>query len=322
MAPGARAQIPQILVPPQSLTVPTTFTASFSVAGINATGYQWFFQSNAIIGATNDVLNVFNAQPSNAGSYFVMVTNTSSMMSTDSVSATLTVTNVPIQAPSLQLATLASLAPALDGAFPQSGLIQASDGYLYGTALKGGGGDLNTSSGTLFKMSTNGSLVWPFAFNGADSQYPVGAWSRQATEISTASPPPASQRRLGASSKSPPPASLPTFIRSPTAPTAPIPRPAYAPGATAIYTGTTTSGSRPTAARFSNQPANGALLRRLPADRQQQLIASAILTPAPDGNFYGTASSGRASAMLREPGQNQLHRRRVFKPLLLERRKR
>jgi uncharacterized repeat protein (TIGR03803 family) len=58
-----------------------------------------------------------------------------------------------------------------DGAYPYAGLVQGSDGYLYGTTSSGGsysnqyGG---TGFGTVFKISTNGAFTSLYSFTGGD----------------------------------------------------------------------------------------------------------------------------------------------------------
>jgi uncharacterized repeat protein (TIGR03803 family) len=64
-----------------------------------------------------------------------------------------------------------------DGETPQS-LIQAVDGFLYGTTMLGGGED---SQGAVFKMSLNGTLVVLHDFSGTDGAYPF-AGLLQATD--------------------------------------------------------------------------------------------------------------------------------------------
>ncbi|HEX3717028.1 MAG TPA: choice-of-anchor tandem repeat GloVer-containing protein [Verrucomicrobiae bacterium] len=159
---------PQILVPPQSQTVPTTFTASFGVDVSSSLGYQWFFNNQPITNATNHVLNVINAQQTNAGSYYVLVTNASGSATSSNV--TLTVTNVPVMVSNLQFTTIASLGNSSTGSLPQAGVIQASDGFLYGTTVEGGvNGD-----GAVFKLSTNGTFAWIYSFTGSsDGASPV-----------------------------------------------------------------------------------------------------------------------------------------------------
>src|SRR5271157_2036591 len=77
MATSLRAQ-PSILIPPQSETVPTNFTASFAVFYVSNAppyGFKWFLNNQQIQGATNFNLNIFNAQQTNVGSYVVVITN-------------------------------------------------------------------------------------------------------------------------------------------------------------------------------------------------------------------------------------------------------
>src|SRR5690348_14589702 len=51
---------------------------------------------------------------------------------------------------------------APNGAIPTAGLIQAKDGSLYGTSVWGGA----NGSGTVFKISTSGSLTTLYSFTG------------------------------------------------------------------------------------------------------------------------------------------------------------
>jgi uncharacterized repeat protein (TIGR03803 family) len=51
-----------------------------------------------------------------------------------------------------------------DGAYPAANLIQATDGYLYGTASTGGAND----SGTIFRISLSGSFQTVYSFSSLD----------------------------------------------------------------------------------------------------------------------------------------------------------
>ncbi len=66
-----------ITTPPQDQTVVQGQNAPFTVtaAGTGPLAYQWKFNSGAISGATTSSYTVTNAQPANAGSYTVIVTN-------------------------------------------------------------------------------------------------------------------------------------------------------------------------------------------------------------------------------------------------------
>lgn len=59
---------------------------------------------------------------------------------------------------------LYSFTGGLDGANPQAGLVQDKSGYLYGTTSRGG----SFGNGTVFKMATNGNLIWVVSFNGTN----------------------------------------------------------------------------------------------------------------------------------------------------------
>ena len=58
-----------------------------------------------------------------------------------------------------------------DGAYPVGGLVQATDGNLYGTTSQGGIG----GQGTVFQITTNGRLTTLVWFNGANGANPQGA---------------------------------------------------------------------------------------------------------------------------------------------------
>jgi uncharacterized repeat protein (TIGR03803 family) len=177
LATPMRGQLPGIFIYTTNQTTPTSFTASLAVftdtssLGTNQESFAWYFNTNLIPGATNYILNIFDAQASNAGSYSVVVSDTFGAV-TSSPPMTLTVTNISFELPSVQFSTLASFNQFVDGAFPQAGLIQASDGYLYGTTLAGGT-NAGATDGTVFKMSTDGVLAWSVAFNDADGQAPA-----------------------------------------------------------------------------------------------------------------------------------------------------
>jgi uncharacterized repeat protein (TIGR03803 family) len=68
------------------------------------------------------------------------------------------------------LTTLASFDNVGSGAVPQAGVIQGSDGYLYGTTRQGG----TNGYGTVFRVSTNGVLTTLFSFGNTNGANPEG----------------------------------------------------------------------------------------------------------------------------------------------------
>jgi outer membrane protein assembly factor BamB/subtilisin family serine protease len=87
----AESQLPTIVAQPapQFTSVGSSATFSVTASGLSALTYQWNFNGAAIAGATGSSYTVSNAQPSNAGSYSVTVTDSAG--STSSAIASLTV---------------------------------------------------------------------------------------------------------------------------------------------------------------------------------------------------------------------------------------
>jgi uncharacterized repeat protein (TIGR03803 family) len=169
MAASAQAQ-PTIFatVPATGQTVPVTFTASFAVYVDSSTPFtcQWYFDGQRIAGATNNLLNIIDSQPTNAGTYTVIVTNSSGGVTSAPIA--LVVSNEPSQLTNTLFSTVASFTSNSTGAFSQNSLVQGPDGYLYGTTLLGGADD----DGTVFKINTNGAFAWVFSFNDANGANP------------------------------------------------------------------------------------------------------------------------------------------------------
>lgn len=95
----SQAAAPAVTDQPKSLTVPAGASATFSVAvaGSEPFTYQWRRDSIAIVGATNATLTLAGVQSSQAGSYSVVVSNSSG--SATSSNAVLTVLSAPTVQP-------------------------------------------------------------------------------------------------------------------------------------------------------------------------------------------------------------------------------
>lgn len=57
-----------------------------------------------------------------------------------------------------------------DGSFVGGGLVQATDGYIYGTAIKGGANGI----GTVFRTAASGGINTVYAFSAGDGSNPYG----------------------------------------------------------------------------------------------------------------------------------------------------
>jgi uncharacterized repeat protein (TIGR03803 family) len=80
-----------------------------------------------------------------------------------------------------------------DGALPAAGLIQATDGNLYGTTYKGG----NAGMGTLFQISTSGAYKSLYKFNGATGTAPQGTLMQHTNGMLYGTAPGGGLNRLG-----------------------------------------------------------------------------------------------------------------------------
>ncbi len=61
------------------------------------------------------------------------------------------------------------------GLYPMSSLIQANDGNFYGTTYEGGTGNIcGADCGTVFSITSKGTLTTLYSFSGADGATPVG----------------------------------------------------------------------------------------------------------------------------------------------------
>ena len=91
---SAATTAPSITTQPQSQTATPGSNVTFTVAasGNPAPTYQWYFGGAVISGATNASLTLSNVQRSDAGSYYVTVTNSESMV----ISATATLSVLPL----------------------------------------------------------------------------------------------------------------------------------------------------------------------------------------------------------------------------------
>jgi PKD repeat protein len=89
---------PVITLQPGNQTVVAGQPADFSVNATNDCGgdlaYQWQFSGTNLVGATNSAFTVTNAQPADAGSYAVLVTNSAGAIT--SAAAVLTILLPPV----------------------------------------------------------------------------------------------------------------------------------------------------------------------------------------------------------------------------------
>jgi uncharacterized repeat protein (TIGR03803 family) len=165
---------PFITIQPAGQTLSPGANATFTVSaqGNLPLSYQWQFNGSNLVnggvfsGVTTDTLGLSRATELDNGNYSVIVSNTAGSIS--SSNALLAV--IPVSAPGTRLATLHWFSGGLDGSGP-SGLALGLDGRLYGTTQTGG---TNGSSGTVFRVDTNGAVDTFASFSPATGSSPCG----------------------------------------------------------------------------------------------------------------------------------------------------
>lgn len=166
---------PVIVQQPTNQSVLPGAPATFSVAAIGNTPYYYQWQDNGInltngvnfSGVTNSSLTISNVWAANAGAYSVIVSNTlGAVTSTGAVLSVISVT-----APGITMSPLFSFpANGRSGEFLYSPVAQGKDGNFYGTTIEGG----TNGGGTVFKITTNGTLTTLFSFNNTNGAIPYG----------------------------------------------------------------------------------------------------------------------------------------------------
>ena len=71
-----------------------------------------------------------------------------------------------------------------DGAYPQAGLVLATNGNFYGTTSAGG----VNNDGPVFSITSGGTLTTLLSFDGTDGYAPYAHWFRAPTGTSTGQP--------------------------------------------------------------------------------------------------------------------------------------
>jgi Immunoglobulin I-set domain len=151
------AATPQIVVPPASQTAMAGSAVSFSVTVGDAagTGAQWYF-GNVDLGVTNFSLTLTPVSPTNAGNYFVVLTNQNGAAT--SAVVTLTVT-APILASTGSNIFLGGATNAILGLFtnpPMAAKLSGSN-FFYSSLDFDAQGNL-FAAGQYFALSTNAPL--------------------------------------------------------------------------------------------------------------------------------------------------------------------
>lgn len=157
---------PAISAQPQNQTVAAGQNATFTVTATGAPplSYQWLFGGTALTGGTGSSLTISNAQSTNAGSYFVVVTNAFGAVTSAPTLLTISGATAPL---TVQVSGNGTVTPNLNGqllVLGQSYTITAVPGA--GSVFSGWSGSITTNAPVLrFIMESNLTLVATFVPN-------------------------------------------------------------------------------------------------------------------------------------------------------------
>ena len=144
---------PSITTQPSALSVSSGSSASFSVtaSGTSLT-YQWYKDGSAISGATSSSYGISSATTANAGTYYVIVTNTAGSATSSSVALTVTTTGT---------VTVTTPATATVTTGHEVTISAASTGstYQWQVSTNNGTSWTNVTNGTLYSGATTNTLT-------------------------------------------------------------------------------------------------------------------------------------------------------------------
>jgi uncharacterized repeat protein (TIGR03803 family) len=171
---GVITSPPQITVQPVSQTLQVAGTAVFSVTAVGdlPLSCQWrengtnLMDGGQFSGSSTSALTISNLVEANGGSYSVLISN--AIASASSSDAILSV--YPVSVSGTTVTNLHAFTGGNDGGVP-NGLALGSNGLLYGTTQNGG----LYGDGTIFSLSTNGTLTTLVSFDGTNGAMPVAS---------------------------------------------------------------------------------------------------------------------------------------------------
>jgi len=164
--PSLAQTYPRFTTQPTNQTVNQSFSASFGSAALTTNppvSYQWYFNSNAIPWALTNFLTITNAQPGDAGNYFVVASD--GIASATSHVATLTVIPPAVLDPKLganiRLSDDPPELPSTRRSQTEPHLARSFEdpNILVATCMEGSDAD-GGALGCGYTVSTNGGLTW------------------------------------------------------------------------------------------------------------------------------------------------------------------
>ena len=159
---GPTATTPAIIAQPVSQIVPVSSAAIFSVnaSGAAPLSYSWQLNGSPIAGAAQSSYATNNVQLTDSGGQYSCVIS-NAYGSVTSSNAALTVFNASGPLFSFN---------GPDGGYSSAALVQGANGNFYGTTQYGG----TYGEGTVFRITTNGTLTTLVSFDYANGAEPYG----------------------------------------------------------------------------------------------------------------------------------------------------
>ena len=200
-----------------------------------------------------------------------------------------------------------------DGANPEAGLVQGSDGNFYGTTEYGGNLSYIIGYGTVFRISPSGNLTTLYAFSGIDGAFPYGGLVEGSDSNFYGTTRGGGTRDFGTVFRISPSGSftnLHLFNNSDGA----LPYAGLVQGGDGNFYGTTASGGN---TNLNNGNGLGTVFRISPGGSLTTLYAfgtgdgaypSAGLVQGSDGNFYGTTTEGGNTNSIYTRGEGTVFR--------------
>ena len=178
-----------------------------------------------------------------------------------------------------------------NGAFPFAGLTLGNDGNFYGTTYGGYSGS-HGGLGTVFKVTTNGTLTKLVYFNGSNGEYPYAALTlgNDGNFYGTTSY--GGSHNDGTVFKVTTDGTLTTLYSFTGGSDGAYPQAALTLGSDGNFYGTTFEGGSGGAGTVFKVTANGTLTTLVYFNGSNGATPTAALTLGNDGNFYGTTGNG------------------------------
>ena len=172
--------------------------------------------------------------------------------------------------------------------YPSAGLVQGSDGNFYGTTQYGGA----SGDGTVFQVTTNGTLATLVSFNGTNGSHPVGALVQGSDGYFYGTTKSGGTNGNNGTVFQMTPAGALTTLVSFNGANGCYPAAALVQGSDGSFYGTTERGGASGIGTVFQLTSAGVLTRLVSFNDTNGAAPRAALVQSTDGNFYGTTPQG------------------------------